>query len=40
MDDRNNEMPGKKERKPYTVTKPRERWGAEEHGRFLDALLM
>uniref|UniRef100_A0ACD5VNB2 Uncharacterized protein n=1 Tax=Avena sativa TaxID=4498 RepID=A0ACD5VNB2_AVESA len=31
--------PGKKARKPYTITRPRERWGPEEHERFLDALL-
>ena len=32
-------LPGKKARKPYTITRPRERWCAEEHERFLDALL-
>lgn len=31
--------PGKKARKPYTITRPRERWCPEEHERFLDALL-
>ncbi|CAM0879593.1 unnamed protein product [Alopecurus aequalis] len=31
--------PGKKARKPYTITRPRERWSPEEHERFLDALL-
>jgi hypothetical protein len=31
---------GKKARKPYTITRPRERWSTEEHGRFLDALFM
>ena len=35
-----DDAPGKKARKPYTITKPREPWSAEEHGRFLDALLM
>ncbi|CAM0879599.1 unnamed protein product [Alopecurus aequalis] len=30
---------GKKTRKPYTITRPRERWSPEEHERFLDALL-
>jgi hypothetical protein len=31
--------PEKKARKPYTITRPRERWCPEEHERFLDALL-
>ena len=35
-----SDMAGKKARKPYTITKPREKWGSDEHGRFLDALLM
>ncbi|KAJ1282518.1 hypothetical protein BS78_03G058700 [Paspalum vaginatum] len=30
----------KKARKPYTITKLREKWSSDEHGRFLDALLM
>ncbi|KAL6847936.1 hypothetical protein ACP4OV_022064 [Aristida adscensionis] len=38
--ERGNEAPEKKARKPYTITKPRERWSAEEHERFVDALLM
>ncbi|XP_072996185.1 protein REVEILLE 8-like isoform X2 [Typha latifolia] len=31
---------GKKLRKPYTITKSRDRWTVEEHERFLDALLL
>ncbi|KAL5225966.1 hypothetical protein ABZP36_012605 [Zizania latifolia] len=31
---------GKKARKPYTITRPRERWSGAEHSRFLDALLL
>ena len=27
-----------KSRKPYKITKPRERWSDEEHGRFLEAI--
>ena len=38
--ERGDDAPGKKARKPYTITKPREPWSSEEHGRFLDALLM
>ncbi|PWZ54330.1 Myb-like protein G [Zea mays] len=30
----------KKSRKPYVVSRPRERWTADEHGRFLHALLL
>ncbi|EAY96660.1 hypothetical protein OsI_18574 [Oryza sativa Indica Group] len=30
----------KKARKPYKITRPRERWSAEEHERFLDALIL
>ncbi|KAL5229077.1 hypothetical protein ABZP36_017342 [Zizania latifolia] len=41
MDSNNDgEMPGKKARKPYTITRPRERWSDDEHERFLDALIM
>lgn len=31
---------GKKLRKPYTIARPREKWTAEEHGRFLHAMLL
>uniref|UniRef100_J3KUZ4 Myb-like domain-containing protein n=2 Tax=Oryza brachyantha TaxID=4533 RepID=J3KUZ4_ORYBR len=31
---------GKKTRKPYTITRPRERWSGEEHDRFLHALML
>ena len=31
---------GKKSRKPYTITKPRESWTKEEHSQFLDALKL
>ncbi|CAN6326788.1 unnamed protein product [Urochloa humidicola] len=31
---------GKKPRKPYQITRPRERWAADEHGRFLHALTL
>ncbi|XP_062230844.1 protein REVEILLE 6-like [Phragmites australis] len=31
---------GKKLRKPYTITRPREKWTADEHDRFLHALLL
>ncbi|CAN6297994.1 unnamed protein product [Urochloa humidicola] len=33
-------MAGKKARKPYTITRPRERWASDEHGRFLQALML
>ncbi|XP_039841287.1 protein REVEILLE 8-like [Panicum virgatum] len=31
---------GKKPRKPYKITRPPEKWAADEHGRFLHALLL
>ncbi|CAN6353864.1 unnamed protein product [Urochloa humidicola] len=31
---------GKKPRKPYQITRPRERWAADEHGRFLHGLTL
>ncbi|KAJ1261859.1 hypothetical protein BS78_09G063000 [Paspalum vaginatum] len=31
---------GKKPRKPYKITRPREKWAADEHERFLHALLL
>lgn len=34
------EAPSKKLRKPYTITRPRDRWTSEEHDRFLEALLL
>ncbi|XP_025808779.1 protein REVEILLE 6-like [Panicum hallii] len=37
---RNNSSAGKKPRKPYKITRPREMWAADEHGRFLHALLL
>ncbi|CAL4918740.1 unnamed protein product [Urochloa decumbens] len=33
-------MAGKKPRRPYTVTRPRERWASDEHDRFLHALVL
>jgi hypothetical protein len=33
-------MAVKKSRKPYVITRPRERWTADEHDRFLHALLL
>ncbi|CAL4944065.1 unnamed protein product [Urochloa decumbens] len=33
-------MAGKKPRKPYTVTNPREKWTAHEHDRFLHAMAL
>ncbi|CAN6287027.1 unnamed protein product [Urochloa humidicola] len=33
-------MAGKKARKPYKITRPRERWAADEHDRFLHALVL
>ncbi|KAF8675341.1 hypothetical protein HU200_047702 [Digitaria exilis] len=33
-------MAGKKPRKAYTITRPRERWTADEHERFLHALVL
>ncbi|KAJ1293860.1 hypothetical protein BS78_01G101700 [Paspalum vaginatum] len=30
----------KKQRKPYTITRPREKWAAAEHHRFLEALVL
>ncbi|CAL4944066.1 unnamed protein product [Urochloa decumbens] len=37
---RSTEMAGKKARKPYTITRLRERWAADEHDRFLHALVL
>ncbi|CAN6336388.1 unnamed protein product [Urochloa humidicola] len=31
---------GKKPRKPYEITRPRERWAVDEHHRFLHALML
>ncbi|CAN6331518.1 unnamed protein product [Urochloa humidicola] len=31
---------GKRPRKPYQITRPREKWAADEHGRFLHALTL
>jgi SHAQKYF class myb-like DNA-binding protein len=38
-DEGTSSAPEKKARKPYTITRPRERWCPEEHEHFLDALL-
>ena len=37
---KSTEMAGKKLRKPYTITNPRQKWTADEHDRFLHALLL
>ncbi|KAF8675342.1 hypothetical protein HU200_047703 [Digitaria exilis] len=37
---RSTGMVGKKPRKAYTITRPRERWTADEHDRFLHALVL
>lgn len=34
------EDPGKKIRKPYTITKSRESWTDQEHDKFLEALQL
>ncbi|XP_066386246.1 protein REVEILLE 6-like [Miscanthus floridulus] len=37
---KSTEMAGKKLRKPYTITNPRQKWTADEHDRFLHALVL
>ncbi|KAJ0974519.1 hypothetical protein J5N97_016484 [Dioscorea zingiberensis] len=40
VEERNSSMEELKVRKPYTISRPRERWTIEEHHRFLEALRL